>query len=96
MSIMYAYDVFFDIEREIRKRLSVPLEFPESVIAGNEDVQFFWSMLSAEWEEESGDVVVNQYIKIRGFSSASGNMIILTSSPICYHTQCITSLAPSR
>lgn len=75
------YDVFFAIEHEIRLRLrdkSVPPDLSESIkedIFHSEDVQFFWSMLSAEWEEESGDVllemIVNQYVKIRGFSSAS-------------------------
>lgn len=75
------FDVFFAIEHEIRSRLfdrSVPPDLSDRVkkeIIGSEEVQFFWSMVSAEWEEESGDalleMIVNQYVKIRGFSSAS-------------------------
>lgn len=75
------FDVFVAIEHELRSRLyheSVPPEFSDRMkkeITENEDVQFFWSMLSTEWEEESGDVllemIVNQYVKIRGFSYAS-------------------------
>ena len=75
------FDVFLSIESELRARLyhdAMPPALSEEVkkeIAGCEDVQFFWSMLSTEWEEESGnvllDMIVSQYVKIRGFSFAS-------------------------
>ena len=41
----------------------------------NEDVQFLWTMISADWEEASASallkMIVNQWVKIRGFSYAS-------------------------
>ena len=75
------FDVFVAIESELRERLYrdvVPPDFTDEMkkeIAASEEVQFFWLMVSTEWEEESGDVLlemmVNQYVKIRGFSQAS-------------------------
>ena len=41
----------------------------------NEDVAFYWSILSAEWEESDSqallELVVNLFLTIRGFSYAS-------------------------
>ena len=41
----------------------------------NEDVQFFWSIIGADWDENCGSVLlqmlVSQWVKIRGFSFAS-------------------------
>ena len=46
-----------------------------TAILDNEDVLFLWSMLSADWAEDSADallqMLVNQWVKIRGFSCAS-------------------------
>ena len=40
----------------------------------NEDAQFLWSMISADWEEASASallqMIVNQWVKICGFSYA--------------------------
>ena len=44
-------------------------------ITENEDVLFYWALLSAEWEEESKALLVlvtEHYITMRGFSFASG------------------------
>ena len=45
-------------------------------IIENEDVLFFWALLSAEWEEEESkallEVLVEHYITVRGHSCASG------------------------
>ena len=41
----------------------------------DEDVAFYWSMLSADWEECDSqallELVVNMFVTIRGFSFAS-------------------------
>ena len=51
------------------------LETFASTIRDNEDVQFLWTMLSAEWEKGSAtslfQMVVTQWVKIRGFAYAS-------------------------
>ena len=71
------------MEYELRQHLSINQvpSFGERVnhaITENEDVQSFWSILSADWEEESASVllqmVVGQWVKIRGFSYASSWM----------------------
>ena len=74
------FEVFLAMECELRRHLHTH-QAPNlgnhvtHAIIENEDVQFLWSILRADWEEESGAVllqmVVNQWVKIRGFSFAS-------------------------
>ena len=73
------FDVFLAIEQEVRKilRCGTAVELTDEVmtnIAGSEDVSFFWSLVCGDWEEESStallQMIVNQYVKIRGFSYA--------------------------
>lgn len=44
-------------------------------IIGDEDVLFYWSMVSVNWEQEEADVLlkmlIEHWITIRGFSHAS-------------------------
>ena len=44
-------------------------------IIRNEDVQFLWSILSADWEDNTAtallQMVISEWVKIRGFSYAS-------------------------
>ena len=41
----------------------------------NDDVQFYWSMVASNWEDEVADVllemIIDEYVKIRGHSTAS-------------------------
>ena len=43
----------------------------------NEDVLFYWSMISADWEEE-GDVllqmIIEHWVTVRGFSYTSASL----------------------
>ena len=47
-------------------------------VVEDSNIQFFWSMLSVEWEDECGevllDMIVRQYVTVRGFSIASAWM----------------------
>ena len=75
------FDVFLATEEELRKKIHdcggrpVMDDRMKKEIMENVDVQFYWSMLSCEWEEESGNVllemIITQYLTIRGFSLAS-------------------------
>jgi len=74
------FEVFLAMECELRRHLctdKVPNigDHVTQAIIENEDVQFLWSILGTDWEEESGAVllqmVVHQWVKIRGFSFAS-------------------------
>ncbi len=72
------FDVFLAIEDEVKRRLGRDMELTDEVmaeIAESEDVSFFWSVVCGEWEEESSaallQMIVNQFVKIRGFSYAS-------------------------
>ena len=74
-----AYDVFVAMECEIRGHLS-GFQLPNhqeliEAIVKNEDVQFFWSIVSSDWEHSSAtallEMVVREWMKIRGFSLAS-------------------------
>ena len=51
------------------------MEHITTAITENEDVLFLWSLVSADWEDSSASellqMVVNQWVKIRGFSYAS-------------------------
>lgn len=76
------FEVFRVMEYELRKHLSTNTiqsltlgdDMKKSIVE-SEDVQFFWSMVSGDWDEESVlvllEMVVSQWIKIRGFSYAS-------------------------
>ena len=63
------------VTRVIRQGVSRNVENIASKIRDNEDVQFLWTMLSAEWEEGSAtallEMVVTQWVIIRGFAYAS-------------------------
>ena len=41
----------------------------------NEDIQFVWCLVSSDWDEASADalleMIISEWIKIRGFSYAS-------------------------
>ena len=68
------------MEIELRKQLAsteVPMlsQDTKQAMLQNDNVQFFWSVVSGEWEEEVGSVllemIVNEWVTIRGFSFAS-------------------------
>ena len=44
-------------------------------IINDDDVQFYWSMVASNWEDEVADVllemIIDEYVKIRGHSTAS-------------------------
>jgi len=74
------FEVFLALECELHRHLctdKVPNigDHVTQAIIENEDVQFLWSILGTDWEEESGAVllqmVFHQWVKIRGFSFAS-------------------------
>ena len=79
------YHLFVAMELEIRKHLQS--QSPQDVrfkdkmtdnILKNDDVLFYWSMLSADWSEGNAEVlihiVIELWITIRGFSYASAWM----------------------
>ncbi len=76
------YMLFAAMELCIRKRLrksSQPtLDHLKEEILADEDVQFHWSILSANWDEEEAEpllpLIVQQWVTIRGFSYASAWM----------------------
>ena len=75
------FELFLAMEYELRKHIhqgvSLNLENIASTIRDNEDVQFLWTMLSAEWEGSATSLlqmVVTQWVKIRGFAYASAWM----------------------
>ena len=68
------------MELELRKHLQSqkPPNFVHKVtehILKNEDVQFHWSIVACDWEEEEAEALLEQVVKmwvtIRGFSYAS-------------------------
>ena len=70
------------MELEIRSHLQVdvckPVNFISDIaptVKNSEDVLFFWSMLSSNWDEESSDtlfqMVVNLWLTVRGYSYTS-------------------------
>ena len=65
----------YELRKHVRQGISLNLENITSTVRDNEDVQFLWTMLSAEWEEESASsllqMIVTQWVKIRGFAYAS-------------------------
>ena len=74
------FELFLAMEHELRKHLSMS-QAPNlsnhlhASIVENEDVQFLWSIIGADWDENCGSVLlqmlVSQWVKIRGFSFAS-------------------------
>ena len=72
------YELFVSMEYELRKHLSkqVPnFDAVQQAIIRNEDVQFLWSILSADWEDKTVStllqIVISEWVKIHGFSYAS-------------------------
>ena len=70
------FEIFVAMEYELRKQGGIhDLDKITSEIRDNEDVQFLWSIVSADWEEESAasllQMIVNHWVRIRGFSYAS-------------------------
>ena len=69
------YELFVAMEKELRKHLSVD-KAPKSIdheaikqeIIENEVVQFFWNIISSEWEEESSgvllEIIAAEWLKI--------------------------------
>ena len=67
------------MEHELRKHLRIDKaptlnDGVKQALVVNEDFQFLWSMISADWEEASASAllqtIVNQWVKICGFSYA--------------------------
>ena len=74
------FELFLAMEHELRKHLSMSQapnlsDHVHASIVENEDVQFLWSIIGADWDENCGSVLlqmlVSQWVKIRGFSFAS-------------------------
>ena len=63
------------MELALRKHLTEqPPNFREvaEIIKNDDDVQFFWSLVAADWEEEKAQALLSDlWITIRGFSFAS-------------------------
>ena len=79
------FGVFSSIELEIRQHIRQDSTVVENIkpelqrkISSNDDVLFFWSLVSANWEEGESQALLEQiidhYITVRGFSFASGWM----------------------
>ena len=71
------YMLFVSVELVLRKNLPtdqprLPSVTEEAITDG--DVQFYWSIISANWEEEVATallgMIVDMWIKIRGHSTA--------------------------
>ncbi len=58
-------------------------------IAESDDVEFLWSLVCGDWEEESLkallQMIINQYVKIRRFSRAS--KLVDKSQKVKRHTK---------
>ena len=74
------FQVFLAMEIELRKHLiikqrSINLEKACGHVMESGDVQLYWSVVSADWEEDESKtllrLVVELFITIRGFSDAS-------------------------
>ena len=73
--------VFTSMELEVRKHLKTTSTGMKEMILEellkNEDVLFYWSLVSVDWGEESAELlklIAQQWITIRGFSFVSGFM----------------------
>ena len=66
------FELFVAMEYELRKHIcqgcSLDLDDVTRAVRDNEDVQFLWSIVSAEWEEESASallqIIVNHWVRI--------------------------------
>ena len=74
------YELFLAMEHELRRHLcrgqpTVLSDQVKQAIIKNDEVEFLWSIIGADWEQESSSVllemVVTQWVKIRGFAYAS-------------------------
>ena len=74
------YELFWTMEKTLRDIMSTtPVSrIPERCIdqvKSNDDVQFVWCLMSSDWAEASADalleMIIAEWIKIRGFSYAS-------------------------
>ena len=73
------FEVFVAMEYELQKHIcqggTHDLGKITSEVRDNEDVQFLWSIVSADWEEQSAaellQMIVNHWVRFRGFSYAS-------------------------
>ena len=74
------FEVFLAMELEIRSHLQgcKPVNFITDIapsVKNSEDVLFFWSMLSSNWDEESSEtlfqMVVDLWLTVRGYSYTS-------------------------
>ena len=76
------YQVFLAMELRVRQNLrcgkSLNLADIRKELCEDEDVLFYWSMVSADWDEEESEallaMIVNLWVTIRGFSYASAWM----------------------
>lgn len=77
------YMLFVSMELELRKHLSVSeslgvKEKATESISKDEDVLFYWSLVSVNWEEEDAKtllcMIIEHWITIQGFSNASAFM----------------------
>ena len=73
-------EIFVAMELEIRNHLQAcqpvnMLTVVTPAIKSNDDVLFYWSMISAGWNESSRntllDMVINMWVCVRGFSYSS-------------------------
>lgn len=76
------YMMFTSVELELRKYImeqnqsaELQLTKAKEEIITNDDVQFYWSMVSSTWQENVGtvllDLMIDLWIQIRGHSTAS-------------------------
>lgn len=75
------YQVFLSMEHEILTHLHVTKQAPHNFkdiseqVKNSDDVQFYWSVVSADWEEDEAqallELVTDLWITVRGFSYAS-------------------------
>ena len=74
------FQVFVAVERKVRKYLKVDSHHLDlgticGDVLGDEDVLFYWSIVSSDWAKEEAEqllkMVVDLYVTIRGFAFAS-------------------------
>lgn len=73
------YDLFVAMEIELRNHLhnfvAPNIETIATSILESEDVQFYWCIVSSDWDKRSAlallEMIVSDWVKIRGFSLAS-------------------------
>lgn len=77
------YMVFLSMEMELRRHLKLgnDINIKDTAlgeIMKNEDVLFYWSLVSVNWDETHSNellqLIVQQWITVRGFSFVSGFM----------------------